>query len=599
MKTLDRIKNHKDILIKALIAILCSVQLTITQILSTAQVIKTYHEIERSPLMYALGLLLLFLICFTVALFSKRTILTLGLLSVVLNFLVVINYYEIQLHGTVLTFQDIKNISTAVRVLKNYHITITPTLAKIIFSLAVMLLVLAAFYSKGISLKEDRKAAVIPALVFVLISYSLFFSPLNIVKSLDCWSWEIRYYEDSMVVGVLENLSKATMWLIEPEGYDIAEIEGITSLPSESEKCPDIIMVLDETWYDFDHLIDFNTDVSYMENYDSLDAIKGYATVPMIGGGTNASEYELLTSNSMTLLNTYTPFNDLNLQNSKSIAEYLKKLGYSTMAAHSEPSGNYHRGSAWPALGFNVTYFDTDFYNLDYYGDRYSASDSSLFQNFTRFYEAMPENQPRFAYLLTIQNHGGWDRNSSDMDTVHIQNDNGLTEYEQQINEYLTCMQQTDSFIGEMVDYFSQVDRDVVVYMVGDHGPSLLKEWDLGDSVEINLKQRQVPYFIWSNFGVDDSGFPENHTIDMCALTPVALKAANMSLSPYYAQLLKLSAYAQCITGLNYVGKNNDGLSYADKNGQLQDVYGETYEAELVRHYFYMEYNRLQKNGND
>ena len=168
--------------------------------------------------------------------------------------------------------------------------------------------------------------------------------------------------------------------------------------------------------------------------------------------------------------------------------------------------------------------------------------------------------------------------------------------YEQQINEYLTCIQQTDDFIGEVVDYFSEVDRDVVVYMAGDHGPSLLKEWDLGDSSEIVLKKRQVPYFIWNNYGANSKGLPENRIVDMCALSPMALKQAGLPLSPYYAQILRLSDHTQSLTETIVPGEETGGISkYIRIDGSMQDFYSGTAEAELVRKYYFMEYNQLQK----
>ena len=597
IKQIYDIFQDREVRWKSLVSLLCAVQVMIAFTLSADQVIKTYHEISRNPVLYILGILILFLILFTVALFTKRTLLISGIVSAVLTFLALVNYYELQLHGTVLTFQDIHNIPTAARALSNYRIQLSPTVGEIIFSFAVLFLILAFIYSKGLSFKSNGKIGFLPLLILAILSTVLFFLPFAPIRALD-WSWEIRYYVDSVPVGVFENIAKSIKGITKPEGYDIAEIEGIEGIPATVTRKPDIVVILNETYYDMDHLMDFMADAPYMKNYDALDAYKGYATVPMVGGGTNASEYELLTSNSMTILNTTTPFNDMNLDGCNNIAEYLKKLGYATMAAHSEPAGNYHRGDAWKALGFDETHFDVDFTDLDYYEQRYSASDSSLFENFKRFYEEMPEDQPRFAYLLTIQNHGGWDRNSPDKDTVHIQDVNGLAEYEQQINEYLTCIQQTDDLIEEVVEYYSGLDRDVIVYMVGDHGPSLLKEWDLGESDDIYLKKRQVPYFIWSSQGIEDYGFPTNSNVDMCALTPLALKAAGLPLSPYYAQIVHLSENVQCITGMIIPGEGNGSVNtYIDAAGETQDIYGGTEEADLVRKYFYMEYNRLQKKG--
>ena len=578
------IKSHADIFLKGLVAFLCATQALIAQTISAGLVKSIFYEIYRRPLLYTSGLLILFLLFYTATLLTKRALLVSGITVAFLNFIALVNYYELWLHGTVLTAQDVKNIPTAAKALSGYTIRITPETGAIFFSFSVLLFALAVLYSKRVTFRKNRKAGAVTLLLLCLLIYSLVFSPFSPLRFLDGWSWEIRYYEDSIPVGMVENIRRTLLGIEKPEGYDEAEITDISGIPG-SEKRPDIIFILNETWYDMDHLIDFKTDVSYMENYDALDAIKGYAAGPIIGGGTNASEYELLTGNSMKLINTTSPFNDLNLKDSKSISEYLKKLGYSTMAAHSQSAGNYHRGDAWKDLEIEVTYFRPDLRKVEHYGERYYASDSSLFRNIVRFYETMPENQPRFAYLLTIQNHGGWDRNSPDKDTVHIQDSKGFSEYEQQINEYLTCIQQTDVFIGEIVEYFSSVDRDVVVYMVGDHGPSFLREWDLGE--EYNLKKRQVPYFIWSNRGFED--VTGNRDVDMCALTPMALKAADMPLSAYYAQILRLSENVQALTGASG--------GYINKNGVEMDIYGDTDVAELVREYYYMEYNCLMKKG--
>lgn len=77
---------------------------------------------------------------------------------------------------------------------------------------------------------------------------------------------------------------------------------------SEGEK-PDIILILNETLFDFSLIHDFETDEPVMPYMKSLEnVIRGYVSVPAIGGGTNRSEYELLTSNSLYLMKDILPF---------------------------------------------------------------------------------------------------------------------------------------------------------------------------------------------------------------------------------------------------------------------------------------------------
>ena len=71
-------------------------------------------------------------------------------------------------------------------------------------------------------------------------------------------------------------------------------------------------------------------------------------------------------------------------------------------AAHSESENSYNRLQSYPKLGFQDVRFDLDFKNKEYYGNRqYYETDESVYQNLIQWYEEMPEDRPRFLYLLT------------------------------------------------------------------------------------------------------------------------------------------------------------------------------------------------------
>lgn len=581
-------------------AILCSAQSMAALTFSMLQVRHFEVGVKPDIPLYLLSFIVLFLFMLTMIVILPGRLVVSCTCLLLFNIIALINYYEIQFHGTVLTCQDIRNFSTAAGQIENYSFRISWVVALIIASFIVTVIsmvIVSSFSQKG-------RVSVwigVSSLAFLIILPGIFiFSPLSTIRK-DVWSWELKYYTDSFVVGTIENIKHAAHPVLRPDGYSEEALEGIEGMSEKAkvENYPDIIMILNETYYDMALVGDYEPDVPYMKNYDALEAYKGYAATPVTGGCTNASEYELLTGNSVTLLNTSTPFNDLSLENSLSIVQYLESLGYSTMAAHSEPPQNYHRKYGWEALGFDYTYFKEDFSNLEYYGDRWFASDSSVFSNFTHFYEQMPEDKPRFAFLLTIQNHGDWDRNSPAMDEVHIGNRDSLSDYDaERVNEFLTCIKQTDDCIEEMVNYFSDSERDVVLFMAGDHGPSFLSNIEVEASESVDIRKKQVPYFIWSNNDVDYKlDLPENHDIDLCSLTPCALKAAGLPLSPYYLQLIKIAATAMSISGVKYIKEDGSVSSgYVLKDGILKDVYEDSPESNLVRDYYYMEYNSLQGN---
>lgn len=53
--------QDKEVRWKSLVSLLCAVQVMIAFALSADQVIKTYHEISRNPVLYILGTIILFL----------------------------------------------------------------------------------------------------------------------------------------------------------------------------------------------------------------------------------------------------------------------------------------------------------------------------------------------------------------------------------------------------------------------------------------------------------------------------------------------------------------------------------------------------------
>ena len=61
------------------------------------------------------------------------------------------------------------------------------------------------------------------------------------------------------------------------------------------------------------------------------NSIYGHTISPHVGGGTNSSEYEMLSSNSLMLMPSITPFNWLNLHKANSLVSNLKDLGMPTL----------------------------------------------------------------------------------------------------------------------------------------------------------------------------------------------------------------------------------------------------------------------------
>ena len=136
-------------------------------------------------------------------------------------------------------------------------------------------------------------------------------------------AWTNSYHQYGYAACTVKLAVESANFLQKPDGYesgiDNIEFVNIEHDNRENER-PDIILILNETFYDLSLISNMETDVPYLENIDTLEnTIRGYAVVPYIGGSTNCSEYELLTSNSLRLMPGVTPFNVINMKDANTV----------------------------------------------------------------------------------------------------------------------------------------------------------------------------------------------------------------------------------------------------------------------------------------
>ena len=499
----------------------------------------------------------------------------------------VVNYYTVEFHGSPLTVQELGNFKAAANVLENYSITIDKYVLLIIFifvfNLALNIILLKT--EKKLSGKKIIIRDFIYVIAGVTIMYFGYFSS-NPVKPKDVitWSWLGAAHEYGYVACSVESITNMFHIYDEPGGYSDEAVEAISITVDESlSQTPDILLILNETFYDLSVITDIPTDVSYLENISTLDnAIRGYAVVPSSEGGTNNSEYELLTSNSYSLFNNVTPFTVLDMEKADTVVSHLKELGYTTIGAHASDAENYNRHIVYPDMGFDQIYFKEDFAEIEHYGQRELVTDACMYQNLYQWYEATPKDSPIFSYLLTIQNHGGWDMNNSEEDTVHVQKDFG--ELTEPINEFLSCIRLSDEAFAGVVEYYEQVDRPTIICMVGDHSPSFIGDIpnDSFTKEEREVLERSVPFIIWANFDIEEK---DMGTISLNYLVPMLLEIAQVKPSAYYAYMQELREQVPVFTSCGYyIGDDGQTYAYGDESGYIEEV----------NNYFYLEYNRLQ-----
>lgn len=548
-------------------------------------------NIFRNDLKYImLNVFTLFVIYSVMLIVSNSALFTNIAYSFLFGLLSVVNYYTILLHGSPFTIFEFGNITTAAKYVSMYNIDIDRYVILII-CLTIINIVL------NISLKKfHHKAKLKPALIraavlFVLGNLIIYYgyfsaSPIKPKKTID-WTWKNSYQKYGYVACSIETITQYFNKVTIPTGYNEAIINSIEIVNdnNSANNRPDIILILNESFYDLDLITDTQSDIDYLENINTMsNAVRGYAVVPLAGGGTNNSEFELLTSNSSYLLPNITPFNVFSMKNENTIVSYLDSLDYTTLAAHPAAANNYNRNRAYPNMGFDNVYFRESFNDIAFYDQRDIATDECAFNNIINWYENNNDNNPQFIYLLTIQNHGGYDTNPPSSALVHISKNYG--EYTHSINEYLSCIHLTDIAFKKLTDYYSQVDRDVIVCMVGDHAPwfaEFIADDNLSDDDKKKLL-RSTPYIIWANFEISDS-LPEFLSLNY--IVPSLIDIAGIEQSTYYSYMNSIKDDYPIVSSY---GKYYDSQYALHNYGDISN------DTAKINQYFYMEYNNLSSN---
>lgn len=536
-------------------------------------------------------LVCLYAVCYAIVNRLHVVIILCSLLSTVLA---VANYYVVQFRGMPLSTKDFKNLGTALTVVGSYRFQMDKRVAVTLILFGLMILTALYMRKRG----KNRSRTIAIGIRNILLSlacsggflYICFFAEWSLKpKNTFGWSWELAYHQYGYLAESLEILEASLTMVEKPEGYSeetaaqlLGEIE--TEETGAEEQLPTIIFILNESWYDLETIVELECEQEIMPEINgTVNAVQGYCVVPTVG--TNLSEYELLTGNSLQLMQGITPFNSLNMSGSESLVSVLKEAGYDTTAMHPAVATNYSRNIAYPAMGFDHILFEEDFTTVELYGERPHLTDSAAYQTLIQQFEENKENGPQFLYLLTIQNHGGWEVNDQEYDTVSLENDFGV--YREMTEEYLSCIQLTDQAWKELTEYFSSVDEPVLICMVGDHAPSfaeiLARYWSSCSEEELMILLNATPYIIWTNYDLE---LQELGNISMNYLGSAILDMVGINTDAYYNYMAELRQSIPVLSSFNlYITADGIQYAYSDKNEY----------SEQIQNYFIMEYDRIKQ----
>lgn len=514
---------------------------------------------------------------------TGQAMLSLNSITVLSAILAIAEYYVYTFRSIPLVFSYIAELPTAMSVLKNYEFDLSINVVFVIaFCIYTILFNKLNFnnshYIKFCPKKSIRCALSIGSVILIAV---LFRTDIIPIKT-ESWNQQLVYHQNGFLVQSFKSVLSPK--IIKPKGYS-AEVgrqltkkiydKATSATLAVPENYPDIILIVNESYYDMQQLVPFTSDTPITPYTDSLtNTVRGFAVNPNITTGN--SEFELLCSSSMKLVKDIVPFNSLNLAKINSFVKSLKDLGYYTIGMHPAPGSNYNRVNAYDNLGFDDTYFIDDMtVELNYIRD--FVSDESCYKQIIEYFKNDDIDTPKFFHCLTIQNHAGYETGLIDYNV----NITSGVENTDEFREYLSLIQESDRALEILIDYFSNSERPTIICMVGDHPPVMLDRFST--DLESWIKFMGTPVLLWANFSIEETNLGY---FGMPNLSNIIKEYANLPMTPYEQYISEVSKELPIIHSNFYMDKNNKIYTYSDES---------PYDM-LINQYDIVQYENLKGN---
>jgi hypothetical protein len=402
--------------------------------------------------------------------------------------------------------------------------------------------------------------------LFILPSFSTAREWLNAQGiELPEW-WQFEPSASARLNGLLVEwaMSAGDLSFRSPEGYTRTGIEGIARAYAKeplaadapgSEPPPNLIVFIIESFMDpLDLNVRFTSDPIPTFHAISRKWSSGKIVVPVFGGTSVNTEFELLTGLSMYFLpESSCPYRQYINHDIPSLPRLLDQHGYRTIAIPADPPYLFSRRTVFPHLGFNSWTFPEEDPETPRTADDVFAADDAIVDETIN---AARAGNPFFVLAFTGGTHYPWDypdyRNSP-LDLI-----GPMAEPERsRLKTYINALRVADNALKKLIAYFEKVDQRTVILVMGDHKPPLAEIYEATHFFKrdkmAEIQQRyQVPMVLWSNYPtgkkdfVCSANFIPVHLLQTLGLRPEGVFAF---LTDFYSRFPVFSKYVQTVDG--------------------------------------------------
>jgi phosphoglycerol transferase MdoB-like AlkP superfamily enzyme len=259
------------------------------------------------------------------------------------------------------------------------------------------------------------------------------------------------------------------------------------------------------------------------------------------GGGTANMEWEGLTGLNISNLapSLVTPYTQL--VEKQETSPNITNLFDEKIAIHPFTSTLYRRKQVFEKFGFDRFYYLDSPDKLTYtdkLGQSPRVSDESAYKETLKALRSNTETS-QFIQLSTMQNHMPYENNYYDSLDYTSEGSAVPASRKKELQTYMQGIHYTDEAVKEFIQEIDKIEKPITFVFYGDHLPAL---YSGNDSKKYGLEQHQTDYFIYSNKYSREQAVKLNKpVVSTDNFGAMALKQANIKVTPYYALLTEIA----------------------------------------------------------
>lgn len=344
--------------------------------------------------------------------------------------------------------------------------------------------------------------------------YSFFNSAINngINKPINYSNDTISSIKNSLLLLEPENDMKLTV-SSSIVNYDFTDIKDFKD--NDNKLLPNIILIQLESFINPNWITDIKLNKNPVSNLESLsnEFTSGLISVPVLGGGTANTEFEVITGMSTEFFGSGEfPYNTIASKKAiPSLAYTLRALGYSSNSLHNHEGKFYSRDVVYKNLGFD-SFTPIECMSPPERTPVGWAKDSVLIDEICNILISTDNSDLIFG--ISIQGHGGYPSDYIEDKEVYITNDYSK-DNKNSLEYYINQIYEMDQFIGNLIEAVNELNEPTIIVFYGDHFPAI----GLSES-NISIRTlKKTPYLIWDNINLS----MENKDISAYELTSLIL----------------------------------------------------------------------------